>query len=208
MEIKRSYPKILFLLYIVIWIITAINPRYRGVWIDENILPVLFVFFLIITYRKFKFSNLSYSFIFLFLVLHAIGAHYSYSEMPLFDLIKEQYGLTRNHYDRIIHFLFGVLFFLPIYEVLVRIFKIPKGWRALIISLLAVLGIKAGFEVIEYIYTVVRNNSLTVTNYLGEQGDSLDAIKDITLGFLGSLISLLSYALFPRILSIIFSKVK
>ncbi len=124
------------------------------------------------------------------MTLHAIGGHYSYSEVPLFDFIKQQYSLSRNHYDRVVHFLFGVLFFLPIHEIITRIFKVPKGWRSLIFSAFMILSLKAGFEIIEYSYTAVRNNSLTVTNYLGEQGDSLDSIKDITMGFIGALISL------------------
>ncbi len=191
MEIKENYPKILLVLYIIIWIIAAIHPNYRSVWIDENILPVLFVLLLIFTYKKFRFSNLSYTLIFIFLVLHAIGGHYSYTETPFFDLIKQQYGLMRNNYDRFVHFLFGVLFFYPFYEILTEIFKIPKGWRALTISLFIVLSMKAGFEIIEYGYTAVRNNSLTVTNYLGEQRDPLDSIKDVAVGFIGGIISLI-----------------
>lgn len=191
MDLKDNYPKILLFIYIVIWIIAAINPNYRSVWIDENILPVAFIFLLIITFKKFRFSNLSYSFIFIFLILHVIGGHYSYSEVPLFDLIKQQYSLSRNHYDRVVHFLFGILFFLQIHEIITRIFKVPKSWRSFILSAFMILSLKAGFEIIEYGYTAIRNNSLTVTNYLGEQGDTLDSIKDITLGFIGSLISLL-----------------
>lgn len=191
MKLKEVYPKILLVLYVLIWIIAAIHPNYRSVWIDENVLPVLFVFLLIFTYKKFRFSNLSYTLMFIFLVLHAIGGHYSYTEVPLFDLIKQQYGLARNNYDRVVHFMFGVLFFLPFHEILTRIFKIPRSWRSLTITLFIVLSMKAGFEMIEYGYTAVRNNSLTVTNYLGEQGDPLDSIKDVTMGFIGAIISLI-----------------
>lgn len=76
-----------------------------------------------------------------------------------------------------------------------RIFKVPGGWRASFICCFVILGIKAGFEILEYGYVAIRNNSLTVTNYLGEQGDSLDAIKDIALGFIGAVISLIFMSL-------------
>ncbi|MBU3907308.1 MAG: DUF2238 domain-containing protein [Nanoarchaeota archaeon] len=200
MNIKKNYPKILLIFYMIIWTWAAISPNYRSVWVDENILPVLFVFLLVLTYGKFKFSNFSYTLIFIFLVLHAIGGHYSYSEMPLFESIKENYGLSRNHYDRVVHFLFGVLFFSPVYEILNRIFKVPKGWRCLFVALLTIIGIKASFEIIEYGYVAIRNNSLTITNYLGEQGDSLDAIKDITLGFVGAGISMIILFLKDKIM--------
>ena len=189
MKWQENYPKILLFAYILVWIWAAINPNYRSVWIDENIMPVLFLGILIISFRWFKLSNLSYTLIFIFLVLHTIGGHYSYSEMPLFNWIKENYDLDRNHYDRIVHFLFGVLFFYPIYEVLNRIFLVLKGWRCLFLAFLVIAAFKGIFEVIEYAYTAVRNNSLTVTNYLGEQGDYFDALKDIGLGILGGLIS-------------------
>lgn len=108
--------------------------------------------------------------------------------MPLFDYFKEIFGLARNHYDRVVHFLFGVLWFLPVYEVMTRIFRAPKGWRGLFLTFLVIAAIKGMFEVIEYGYVALRNNSLTVTNYLGEQGDSLDALKDIFLVFLGQVL--------------------
>jgi putative membrane protein len=195
MNLKDNYPKILLFVYAIIWIVAAINPRYRSVWMDENILPVLFVLLLIFTYKKFRFSNFSYTLIFAFLTLHAIGGHYSYAEVPLFDWIKEQYELTRNHYDRVVHFLFGVLFFLPFHEIITRIFRVPKGWKSLTITLFIVLSMKEFFEIIEYSYTAVRNNNLTTTNYLGEQGDVFDSIKDVTLGFIGAIISMITISI-------------
>ncbi|MDO8508902.1 MAG: DUF2238 domain-containing protein [Nanoarchaeota archaeon] len=189
MNLRNVYPKILFVIYILVWIWGAINPRYRSVWVDENILVVVFVGVLLISYRKIRLSNLSYSLIFIFMVLHTIGGHYSYAEMPLFDWIKDNYQLERNHYDRVVHFLFGVLMFYPVYEILNRIFLIPKGWRGLFIAFFIISAFKGIFESIEYGYVALRNNSLTVSNYLGEQGDSLDAIKDISLGIFGAVVS-------------------
>ncbi len=189
-NLKESYPKILLILYLVFWVWMAISPKYRSVWVDENILPIIFIAILIITYRKFKFSNTSYSLIFIFMILHAIGGHYSYTDVPLFNFIKENYGLIRNYYDRLVHFLFGVLFFLPVYEILTKVFKVPKGKVALLVTLIIMIGLKESFELIEYGYTIVRNNSLTITNYLGEQGDVFDSIKDVTVGTVGAMISM------------------
>lgn len=189
MKIRENYPKILFVLYVVVWVWAAINPNYRSVWVDENILTVLFVVILVISYKWFRFSNLSYTLLFIFMALHAIGGHYSYSEMPLFNLLRDNFGLMRNHYDRIVHFLFGVLFFLPVYEFIVRVFKIPEGWRGMIMAFFVVNALKGFFEIIEYGYVWVRADPLTVTNYLGEQGDSWDMPKDTLLGAIGSLIA-------------------
>lgn len=191
---KNNYPKLLLWIYLIIWAILAISPNYRGVWIAENILTVLFIGLLVFSYRKFRFSNFSYTLIFIFMVLHSIGGHYAYNEMPLFDLIQNEFDLSRNHYDRVIHFLFGLLFFVPIYEVITRIFRVPEGWRGLLLTFLVVTSLKGGFEALEYGYLVVTRggelNELLVTNYLGQQGDAFDAYKDIALGIFGAGIAL------------------
>lgn len=189
MSWREKYPVILFVLYLMIWVGLAVSPKYRSVWIDENILPVLFSILIIVGYRWFKFSNLSYTLLFVFFVLHAIGGHYSYAEMPLFDYFKEIYGLSRNHYDRVVHFLFGVLLFLPIYEIAIRVFKVPRGWRGLFVAFLIIVALKGGFEVIEYSYVWVKADPLTTSNYLGEQGDVWDSQKDVALGVIGAIIS-------------------
>tara|TARA_Y100000310_G_C20631794_1_gene789047 strand:- start:1414 stop:1821 length:408 start_codon:yes stop_codon:yes gene_type:complete len=123
------------------------------------------------------------------MILHAIGGHYSYNEMPLFDYFKDVFDLSRNHYDRVAHFSFGLLFFFPVYELLVRTFRVPKGWRAYFLAFLAIVAFKGIFEMIEYGYVWVRADPLNVTNYLGEQGDSWDTQKDMFLGGLGGFIS-------------------
>ncbi len=189
MNWKEKYPIILLVIYLIIWIILAVSPKYRSVWIDENILTVLFVVLLVVSYKWFKFSNFSYGLLFVFMILHAIGGHYSYNDNPLFDFLQNMFEMRRNHYDRIVHFLFGIMFFLPIYEVVTRMFKVPKGWRGFFIAFFVVVALKGGFEVIEYAYVWVKSDPLTVSNYLGEQGDSWDAHKDVGLGIIGAMIS-------------------
>ncbi len=188
-KFKENYPKILLGIYIIIWILAAIAPNYRSVWMDENILPVLFVLLLVVSYKKFRFSNISYSLLFIFMILHVIGGHYSYTEVPLFEYLKSIYGLSRNYYDRVVHFSFGVLFFVPVYEIVTKIFRVPEGWRGLIMAFFVVAAFKGLFEVIEYGYVWVRADPLNVTNYLGEQGDSWDSQKDVFVGVFGALIA-------------------
>ena len=186
---KENYPKVLLILFTIFWIIVAIAPKYRGVWIAENILSVLFIIFLILTYNKFRFSNFTYSMLFLFLVLHTIGSYYSYAEMPLFNLIKELFNLSRNHYDRVIHFLFGLIFFFPVYEFIHKKLKIKLSW-AFLLAFFVIVALKGIFEVIEWLLVIVtRGNVTIVTNYLGMQGDPWDAQKDMFVGMIGSILS-------------------
>ena len=182
---KKNYPRILLGVFLVFWIIVAISPLYRGVWIAENILTVLFVGFLILTYKKFKFSNLSYTLLVAFLVLHTIGSQYSYTEMPLFELIRDSFGLARNYYDRVVHFLFGLIFFIPGYEFISKKLKI-KGFWAFFLTFLAVVSLQSIFEVIEFAFILITRSEIIGTHYLGMQGDQWDAQKDMALGMLGS----------------------
>ncbi|MFC1728316.1 DUF2238 domain-containing protein [Nanoarchaeota archaeon] len=182
---KENYPKLLLYIFLIYWIIMGISPHYRGAWISENLLTVFFVGLLILTYKKFRFSNLSYTLFFIFLVLHVIGSYYSYTEMPLFNLIKDWMNLSRNHYDRVIHFLFGVMFFVPVYEFLSKKFKIKDFWGYLL-TFLVITAAKGSYEIIEYLTIFVVNQELLVTNFLGMQGDKWDSQKDLILGMLGS----------------------
>ena len=192
MNFREKYPSILFCIYIIIWAGLAIKPNYRSVWIDENILTVLFVGLLVFSYVKgFRFSNTSYSLIFVFMVLHSIGGHYSYTEIPLFDILKDKFDWSRNHYDRVVHFSFGFLFLLPIYELLIKFFSVRKGGKGILLAFLVVAALKGIFELIEYGYVWVRADELNLLNYLGEQGDAWDSQKDVALGVLGGIISCL-----------------
>tara|TARA_Y100000034_G_C6810387_1_gene364153 strand:- start:164 stop:787 length:624 start_codon:yes stop_codon:yes gene_type:complete len=185
---ENRYPLALLAIFIVAWIILAINPTYRDIWIAENLLSVALVIGLILTYKYFRFSNTSYTLLFLFLILHTIGAHYTYAEVPLFTILKNQYALTRNHYDRLIHFLFGLIFYLPIYEFMSRKLKLKGVWSH-IMTFATIFALKAVYEVIEYYYAIIRESHLVETFFLGAQGDQWDAQKDISLGMIGAAIS-------------------
>ena len=67
---------------LLFWLITAIAPINRQDWLLENLLVFAYVALLASTYRVFAFSNLSYGLFALFMTLHLIGAHYTYTETP------------------------------------------------------------------------------------------------------------------------------
>ena len=186
---QDKYPKTLLTIFLIFWLILAISPSNREIWFTENILTFLFIPLLIYTYKKFRLTNLSYTFIFIFMILHTIGSHYSYAEVPLFNKVQDSFNLSRNHYDRIVHFLFGFIFFAPIYEVLTRKLKLSKSY-SLLFAFLLVTSLKGIYEVLEYLYYVFRESKVFSDAFLGSQGDIWDAQKDMLLGIIGSLIAL------------------
>ncbi len=89
--------------YLLLWIVLAISPVDRQDWLLENVLTLVSVALLIVTYRRLQFSDLSYVLIMLFMILHAIGAHYTYSKVPLGFWLQGVMDLDRNHYDRLVY---------------------------------------------------------------------------------------------------------
>ncbi|MGH7232936.1 MAG: DUF2238 domain-containing protein [Nitrospiraceae bacterium] len=190
-------PQVLAAWYIFIWIALAISPLDRGDWLLENILALATVGLLLATYHKFQFSNLSYVLITLFMTLHAIGAHYTYSEVPLGFWMKEALGLSRNHFDRIVHFAFGFLLAYPAYELFRRAAGTKGAWAAFF-AITAVLSLSGLFEVIESWVAQIVSPELGQA-YLGTQGDIWDAQKDMTLACVGAILAIGLTLALPKI---------
>ncbi|MDO8546071.1 MAG: DUF2238 domain-containing protein [Nitrospirales bacterium] len=174
--------------YILIWGVLAIAPVDRRDWFLENILALLLVGILVATYRTFPFSDRSYVLMTLFLTLHAVGAHYTYAEVPFGFSIKSLFELERNHFDRVAHFASGLLLTYPIRELLVRKSHVQGYWTygIPIITLLALSGF---FEIIESWVAQVVSPELGDA-YLGTQGDIWDAQKDMTAALSGSILAM------------------
>ena len=112
----HPYVVVLAVLFAFEWLVMAIRPRSREDWMLENALSVAFVVALALTYRRLALSKTSYTTIFLFLSLHTVGAHYTYSEVP-YDAwaraltghsLSELLGWQRNHFDRFTHFSYRI----------------------------------------------------------------------------------------------------
>ncbi len=179
-----------------IWILTAIQPVDRQAWLLENILVVIFVVALVFTYRRLELSKAAYICIALFLVLHMIGAHYTYAKMPLGLWAKQTFGFSRNHFDRVAHFGFGFFLAFPIRELLVRFSGIRRGW-SFWIAAGVVLAVSGLFEILEGIVAEIVAPGQGV-NWLGGQGDEWDAQNDMLSAMLGALMMMAAVGVFGR----------
>jgi len=181
---ERRLLQVLCISYALIWIIAAIHPKDRSDWLIENLLVAISVPVLALTYHRLPLSNASYALIFLFLVLHSTGAHYTYSEVPLGYWLKDAFSLRRNHFDRIVHFAFGLLLTYPMYEILTRIVR-PRGMWSLLLSVAVITAFSGFFEIVEGIVALLVSPELG-NAYLGTQGDVWDAQKDMALAIGGA----------------------
>jgi putative membrane protein len=186
----------LLALYLAVWIVLAISPVDRQDWLLENLLAVTVVVVIVAMYRRFSFSDLSYVLITAFLVLHAIGAHYTYAKVPFGFWLKDLFDLDRNHFDRIVHFAYGLLLVYPARELFIRAAKAKKEWATLM-AILAVTSTSGLFEVIESWVAQIVNPELG-TAYLGTQGDEWDAQKDMTMAILGALLTMMITHFVPK----------
>lgn len=191
---KSSIPPILAAFFVILFTILAIEPVSREVWWAEN-LPVLAVFFLLVlTYRRFQFSNLAYGLMAVWLVLHTIGGHYTFANVP-FAAISDLFGFSRNHFDRVAHFSVGFYAF-AIAEFLWRK-RLAHPGVIFLFGLTAIMAVACAYEIIEWWYAVAEGGEAGV-EFLGSQGDPWDAQKDMLADTLGALFALGLFALRQR----------
>ena len=182
------YVAILTALLAVLWVWMGIDPHERSAWVLENALTVLAVGVLAATYRRFPLSRVSYTLIFLFLCLHTVGAHYTYSLVPYDPAVNEFFGWKRNNFDRVVHFAYGLLLAYPIRELFLRIAGV-RGFWGYFLPLDLTMSTSMLYELIEWMAAEVFGGDLGIA-YLGTQGDIWDAHKDMALASLGALIAM------------------
>ena len=193
----RKFLLILGIAFAAWWTFLAIAPWHRDVWLTENALVVLAVVFLGGFHRKLLFSRVSYSLIFIFMCLHQVGAHFSYAEVPYDAWFHNRTGETfssymgweRNHFDRVVHFSYGLLLAYPVREIFLRVADV-RGFWGYFLPLDLTMSSSMLFELLEWLVAEVFGGGLGQA-YLGTQGDVWDAHRDMALASLGALIAML-----------------
>jgi len=180
-------PATCLVVFLVVWSALAIAPRYRADWLLENIPTFIGVPAAIVGYRRFRFSDRAYVQATVFLILHTIGSHYTYSEVPLGDWVRDALGLARNHYDRLVHFAFGLLMVRPIRELGLRRGRAAGPVAVFAFSVAGVALWSVLYEVTEWLTAQVVDPEAGMA-YLGTQGDPWDAEKDMALAVAGAAI--------------------
>ena len=182
--------KLLYAIYIVVWTIMAINPKYPQDWLLENVLIFLFFPFVIWMDKKHTYTLLSIILLLIFASLHSLGSHYTYAEMEHFNAVTHFFGFERNHFDRFVHFLFGLLVFRILFEMIASSTVSTKS--ALTFTLTMIISISTFYEMLEWLAAVILHPELGMA-FLGTQGDVWDAHKDTALAMLGALINIAFY---------------
>lgn len=182
--------KLVYALYILVWIIMAIDPKYPQDWLLENVL-VFLVFPLIVWMdKKHNYSVLSITLLLIFASLHSLGSHYTYSEMEYFNAITQFFDFERNHFDRLVHFFFGLLTFRILFEMISPSIATVK--TSLLFTFAMIVFISTLYELLEWLAASVLHPELGMA-FLGIQGDIWDAQKDTIAAMTGALINIAFY---------------
>lgn len=177
----------LLLLFIVLLIWSVIQPFDLLFWFMQALAALLMVSVLVLTYRKFTFSTFVYVMVLLHAAILLIGAHYTYSHNPLFDLFMKEFNLSRNYFDRVGHFAQG---FVPAFmakEFLWRSGYVKKGGMLSFIVVGLCLGFSAFYELLEFATALISGIPAEIV--MGFQGDSWDSIWDMFMALWGAIIA-------------------
>jgi len=196
MEQQKETPSqreliVLLVLYLIGFGLLAINPHDRADWALENLFPLGQLTAVIISYRYFKFTRLSYYMIFFYLLVQSWGGHFTYAEAAPFNWARDHFQLGRNHYDRVAHFMLGFLLAIPIREILMQVVQSSRRWMNFLTASI-VLSIGAFYELIEWWVAIMAMPDLG-DKFLGTQGDIWDTQWDMFLAMIGAVITLIIF---------------
>jgi putative membrane protein len=191
MENSNKFHIFLLIFFIIVFIWSAVNPKDYFTWFLEVLPAVIGLVILIVIYKRFKFSNTTYFFIFVQASILLIGGHYTYAEVPIFNWIRDTFNLSRNHFDRLGHFFQGFTPALITCEILIRK-KIlnKKNWIPFLVISIC-LAISAAYEFFEWGTALATGDSAAA--FLGTQGDVWDTQWDMFMALIGASAAMLIY---------------
>lgn len=198
------YQQVLLVLVAAAAVASWIQAPYPGeMWLQHIPTAVVLVAWPLLA-RRFPLSDGAATCFIAFLFLHVLGARYLYSNVPYDDWtralfgsdLSSWFGWRRNHYDRLVHFAFGLLWVLPLREIGVRYCGLTRRYASFA-ALEFVLAWSALYEIFEWGLTMVLSPE-DADSYNGQQGDAWDAQKDMALAFLGAVVTLGILAFLPR----------
>ncbi len=194
---RALFPLVLLALYLPFWIGSAFVAIDMRAWLADALMNIGLILLLALTFRRAQLSNASFFLLFLFLVFSQIGINHAYEHTPynrwgqalLGIHIDSVFGWERNQYDRFIHLLFGLLTYLPLYEMARSLSGVHSRFWRHFFAFMMVNAMSAIYEVLELMAAwVIRAESYWL--YLGMQGDVLDAPKDMGMALIGAALAM------------------
>ncbi|WP_051271235.1 DUF2238 domain-containing protein [Shimazuella kribbensis] len=185
---KKMVLLIQLILFTIVLVWSGIHPIKRSVWFFEVLPAIILIVVLILTYKRFPLTPLSYWVIFFGTITMLIGGHYTYARVPFFHDIKTMFHLKRNDFDRFGHIFYGMVTAVLMREYFIRTnFFHREKWLFVIVGMLSV-SLSALYEIFEFGMAFLFKGD--IQNFLGYQGDIFDSHWDIICALTGAIIIL------------------
>ncbi len=187
---SQKYPLILLIIVLVLGVWSGIKPLdTRLTWVLETLPVMMALPVLLLTYKRFPLTSLTYTLIAIHAMILMLGAHYSYAKVPLGFWMEDWFGWTRNNYDKIGHFMQGFGPAIYTREILSRTSPLRRGKWLGFISTAVPLAFSAIYEILEWLASL--SNPTDTEAFLGTQGYLWDTQSDMFLCLIGSMVALI-----------------
>lgn len=183
---SNKYPLILLIMVLAFWIWSGINPHdTRLTWVLETFPVMIALPIMLITYKKFRLTDLVYTLIAIHAMILMLGGHYSYAKVPLGFWMEDWFGWTRNNYDKIGHFMQGFGPAIYTREIMARMSPLKRGKWLSFISIAVPLAFSALYEIVEWLASL--SNPTDTEAFLGTQGYIWDTQTDMFWCLVGAM---------------------
>lgn len=179
------------LLWAIALVLSGVNPKDQLTWWLETFPVFIVAPVLVFTFRRFSLPRYVYGWIFIHGLVLILGAHYTYAEVPVGFWLQDLFGFSRNHFDRIGHFLQGFVPALVVREILSRQAKVESRYWLYFLTTAVCMAISVSYEFIEWWSAMILGQGADA--FLGTQGDPWDTQWDVFLATVGACLSQLLY---------------
>jgi len=187
---SKRFRIILLITVLVCWAWSGIKPHdTRLTWVLETFPFMIALPIMLLTYKRFPLTNLTYTLIAIHAMILMLGGHYSYAKVPLGFWMEDWFGWTRNNYDKIGHFMQGFGPAIYAREILARTSPLRRGKWLGFISIAVPLAFSAFYEIIEWVASL--SNPTDTEAFLGTQGYIWDTQNDMFWCLIGSVVALI-----------------
>jgi putative membrane protein len=190
---SRTHPALLLAAAAVLVLLLALSglrPFDRVTWLLE-VFPVLVALpLLAVTYRRYPLTGLLYACLFVHAIVLIAGGAWSYARVPLGFEIQSWFGLSRNPYDKIGHFMQGFVPALVAREILLRGAHLQGRKMLAFVVVCIALAISAAYELVEWAAALALGQG--ADEFLGTQGDPWDTQSDMAMALVGACTMLLT----------------
>lgn len=177
---------------LAVFALTWIAPRWPVEQALHSSLTVVGLHWLWRHDRRWTMRSADFAAICVFIAVHCVAARWLYSNVPydrwLVDLTgwspQAAFDWERNHFDRLIHFLYGLLFMPALHDDARRRWPVTAG-QAFAIALALILISGLVYEWLEWGIALLLSPEAAEA-YNGQQGDVWDAHMDMLLAGIGA----------------------